>query len=136
MLKKYEEFIEKLDKYLERFDNDPLKTPLNPFIAHHYLEQTDTELEESLDNVNSNMKVNNCAIEEFKNCLKGSHTQTFNDRVKEQIEELEYMNNTNKEITIFIGKIQKERIRIKQKKQNSFFSKLKRKIRRNTSESV
>ena len=128
--------IDKVGKFLEKFDNDKLKTPLNPFIAEYYLRQTDQGLDECLENVSNCIETYNKAIQEFKNCLNENNTQEFINRINEQIEDLEYANNTNNEIIIFIGKIKKERQRIKIKKQNSIFTKIKNKVRRNKIESI
>lgn len=105
MFKKYEEFIEKLDKKISKKFDTQDGSPLNPFIYHYYTNLKGNEIDEALENVEYSISYNNDTIKEFKEIL---NQKQYNDKVVEiinnSIDELEYMNNTDREIIIVLKK--------------------------------
>ena len=73
-------------------------SPLNPYLIEHYKKLKGEDLKKALDSIESNMNNNDVVI----NSLKKSADETTDEEKKEvlldTIEDLEYQNETNKEI--------------------------------------
>ncbi len=98
--------LRKISKYIGVNYNDLMYasglgaqvSPLNPYLIEHYKKLKGEDLKKALDSIESNMNNNDVVI----NSLKKSADETTDEEKKEvlldTIEDLEYQNETNKEI--------------------------------------
>ncbi len=111
MFKKYEDFIERIDKKLSKLFDDRDGSTLNPFLYEHYSHLKGEELDESLENMEYNIFYNNNCIKELKEIL---NQKTYHDKVieiiTESINDLEYENDTGEEIIIVLKKQKQKEI--------------------------
>lgn len=120
MFKKYEEFIERLDKKLEKKFGSEDRSPLNPFIYDYYTNLKGNEIDEALENVKDNIFSNNKSIDQFKEILSlKDYTDKVVEVITEEIDNLEYANDTNVEI---IKVLERQQFLEKEKKNKKLFS--------------
>ena len=98
--------LRKISKYIGVNYNDLMYasglgaqvSPLNPYLIEHYKKLKGEDLKKALDSIESNMSNNEVVI----NSLRKSAEETTDEEKKEvlldTIEDLEYQNETNKEI--------------------------------------
>ena len=72
-------------------------SPLNPYLLEHYSKLRGKELKEAMDSIESSISNNNVVIESLKKASDSADEEKKNVLL-ETIEDLEYQNETNKEI--------------------------------------
>ena len=109
MFKKYDDFIEKLDKKLSKIFDDRDGSPLNYFLYSYYVNLKGNEINEALENVEYAISNNNETIIQLKEIL---NQKQYNEKIIEiinnSIYELEYSNTTNEEIIKVLNKQQEK----------------------------
>lgn len=95
--KKYKNIIKKIRKKLD-------ESPLNYFIKNYYYSLKESELPSAKINVINRIKTNKIALTKFKDNLNsGVENDVYNETIEEKIYDLQYQNNTAKEIIKFIN---------------------------------
>lgn len=95
--KKYKNIIKKIRKKLD-------ESPLNYFIKNYYYSLKESELSSAKINVINRIKTNKIALTKFKDDLNNDiKNDVYNESIKEEICDLQYQNNTAKEIIKFIN---------------------------------
>lgn len=95
--KKYKNIIKKIRKKLD-------ESPLNYFIKNYYYSLKESELSSAKINVINRIKTNKIALTKFKDDLNNDiKNDVYNESIKEEIYDLQYQNNTAKEIIKFIN---------------------------------
>ena len=95
--KKYKNIIKKIRKKLD-------ESPLNYFIKNYYYSLKESELSSAKINVINRIKTNKIALTKFKDDLNNNiKNDVYNESIKEEIYDLQYQNNTAKEIIKFIN---------------------------------
>ncbi|MBO5095744.1 MAG: hypothetical protein J6D28_00945 [Bacilli bacterium] len=117
--KKYKNIIKKIRKKLD-------ESPLNYFIKNYYYSLKESELPSAKINVINRIKTNKIALTKFKDNLNsGVENDVYNETIEEKIYDLQYQNNTAKEIIKFIN-LRKNEFYYEKKLKNelNFFKKI------------
>lgn len=124
----------KIDKTMKKNNKRAIKkvtkiiesSPLNPFILHYYLELKESDLNINKEAVIDKINYNNKLIEKLKQEISNANICDIHKQiVKEYIEDLEYSNNTSREIVkVICLRKQEFLLRKKQKEYNKKSQKL------------
>ena len=98
--------LRKISKYIGVNYNDLMYasglgaqvSPLNPYLIEHYKKLKGEDLKKSLDSIESNMNNNEVVISSLKKSAEETTDEEKKEVLLDTIEDLEYQNETNKEI--------------------------------------
>ena len=98
--------LRKISKYIGVNYNDLMYasglgaqvSPLNPYLIEHYKKLTGEDLKKALDSIESNMNNNEVVISSLKKSADETTDEEKKEVLLDTIEDLEYQNETNKEI--------------------------------------
>jgi len=114
-----------LNKIVEKFkeDEESKNCPLNPFIQNYYDTMKPEYYDEAMKNVRWKIRDNNIYIkflkiklQENKSCADFYNTSRFEDLIKREILDLEYINNTSKYVLDYL-KYKKRKFEEKNRKE-------------------
>lgn len=100
-----------LDKIIDKFklDKEEKECPLNPFIQNYYDEMKPEYYDEAIKNTRNTIRDNKIfirflkvKIQENKTCTDWYNTSRFEDLLKREILEKEYINNTGQHILEYL----------------------------------
>lgn len=98
--------LRKISKYIGVNYNDLMYasglgaqvSPLNPYLIEHYSKLKGDDLKKAMDSIESNMSNNDVVINSLKKSAEESTDEEKKEVLLDTIEDLEYQNETNKEI--------------------------------------
>ena len=98
--------LRKISKYIGVNYNDLMYasglgaqvSPLNPYLIEHYKKLKGEDLKKALDSIESNMNNNEVVISSLKKSAEETTDEEKKEVLLDTIEDLEYQNETNKEI--------------------------------------
>ncbi len=98
--------LRKISKYIGVNYNDLMYasglgaqvSPLNPYLIEHYKKLKGEDLKKALDSIESNMNNNEVVIGSLKKSAEETTDEEKKEVLLDTIEDLEYQNETNKEI--------------------------------------
>lgn len=98
--------LRKISKYIGVNYNDLMYasglgaqvSPLNPYLIEHYKKLKGEDLKKALDSIESNMSNNEVVIGSLKKSAEETTDEEKKEVLLDTIEDLEYQNETNKEI--------------------------------------
>lgn len=98
--------LRKISKYIGVNYNDLMYalglgaqvSPLNPYLIEHYSKLKGDDLKKAMDSIESNMSNNDVVINSLKKSVEESTDEEKKQVLLDTIEDLEYQNETNKEI--------------------------------------
>lgn len=98
--------LRKISKYIGVNYNDLMYasglgaqvSPLNPYLIEHYKKLKGEDLKKALDSIESNMNNNEVVISSLKKSADETTDEEKKEVLLDTIEDLEYQNETNKEI--------------------------------------